>query len=271
MLTRMKSGAHRSVLCGWKSSTFEGWNVVNIILGITGEIHPGNPGNPAFRVGNSPFWPYRECLKKFPFLHFPPHEQELWSCSPLFTWETTPLSHVGKASRAPCVKAVALKSQGFFCLWWLLNALAARAPAEIDTPRLPAQTSLDCTMSLTSSSASWESLDWSLVLRPLLLLLGSVGTPRSCQGKWTNRSCSCSVNLFITQGAHIRRAATWYSSNLELWIRGSGFIVQPLDGRHFSTLSLTLCVVHVRVPLWWCILWSHLFPKGMFCSYCSRR
>lgn len=36
----------------------------------------------------------------------------------------------------------------------LVNALTAQAPAEIDTPQLPAQTSLDSTMSLTSSSTS---------------------------------------------------------------------------------------------------------------------
>ena len=112
MLTRMKSGAHRSVLYGWKPSTFDGWTVVNIILGKRGEIHPRNPGNPAFRGGNFPLWPYGECLK-FPIFALPHMSKS--SCSWLeLPWEFTPLSHVGKASRAPCVKAVALKSQGYF-------------------------------------------------------------------------------------------------------------------------------------------------------------
>ena len=106
MLTRMKSGAHRSLLYGWEPSTFEGCSIVNIILGIADESHPQKPRNPTFPTiicmwGNFPFWPYGECLK-FRIFALPHMGKSFSLVAPLFTWETNPLSHVGKASGAPC-------------------------------------------------------------------------------------------------------------------------------------------------------------------------
>lgn len=106
-------------------------------------------------------------------------------------------------------------------------------------------------MSLASSSTSWESQDWSLVLHPLLLLLLGIVGKHNVEKE---NEQICSLLKVLISGEH--RIGMVQIRNCEL--ADPGFIVQPLDRRHFSALSLTLCVfllLYYLVPI--------VFPRAV--------